>query len=334
MKKTIGLILILSLLVVGLTSTVIAREITIKDYDGVSSTVDAPVDTIVSLNASLNQLLMALDSFDKVVAIDQNSKEDLYPQPRKALKVVGDNSHHPKVEAIAELDPDVVLASTMLTDDHREKISSFGIPVVVERMSDSERLEKTIDNIGALVGKEERANQLFDFISKYRNIIEERVAGLDEGDRTKVYWEWYKPYKTGSSGASVHPQIVAGGGENICANAKGRYPTVSSEYVWERNPEVIIKQAGRGDSVESMKKARNKLMNRDSLESTDAVENESVYVITWNVTSGLPSVVGELYFAKWIQPELFKDIDPTEVYAELLEKFLDVSNYTPRAYPY
>ena len=332
LKKGI-IISMMLIMVLGSFSLATAEEITVEDYEGHKVTLETPVRKIVCTTTSANQIIMALDSFDKVIAWDKNSQEDIFPRPEKSRKVVADSSHSPQIEAIAELDPDLVIADTMLQEAHRKKIESFDIPVIVERMSDSDRLLTTIKNIGKIVEKEERAQELISFINRYRKIIEKRTTDLSKEDKRKVYWEWYKPFKTGSSGASVHPKIMQAGGINICADAKGRYPTVSSEYVWESNPEVIVKQASRGASEAEMKEAFNKIIRRTSLSSTAAVQNEEVYVITWDITGGLPSIIGDLYFAKWIQPDLFKDINPEKVYGKLLQKFFGVKEFTSRVYP-
>ena len=328
-KLLLSLMIVLILLLVP---TISAKEVTIEDADGFKTTINTPVETIVCLSNSTNQIITALNSFDKVIAWDKSSQEDMFPQPERDLKVVAGNSRSPQIEAIAELNPDIVIADTMLQDDHRKKIKSFGIPIIVERTSDPERLLTTISNIGKIVGKNKRADDLISFIQQYRNLIEKRINKLAESEKKKVYWEWYEPFKTGAKGSNVNPKIEQAGGINIAVDAQGRYPTVSSEYVWESNPEIIIKQATRGATKSEMKKAYHKIINRDSLKSTKAVKNNNVHVITWDIFSGLPSIVGDLYFAKWIHPELFKDINPEKVYSELLNRFLGVDDFTKRVY--
>ncbi|MFW6036180.1 MAG: ABC transporter substrate-binding protein, partial [Halothermotrichaceae bacterium] len=215
-KNLVISMMIIGLLIMGIS--VSAEEVTVEDYDNFKVNIDTPVNTIVCLSTSANQVLMALNSFNKVIAWDKNSDEGIFPEPEREIKVAAKSSHSPQIEAIAELDPDLVIADTMLQDDHRQKIESFEIPVIVERLSDSERVFTTIRNIGKVLEKEERAEKLITFISEYREMIEERTqkANLSKDEKTKVYWEWNKPFKTGSSGASVHPKIVQAGGINIC----------------------------------------------------------------------------------------------------------------------
>jgi len=51
------------------------------------------------------------------------------------------------------------------------------------------------------------------------------------------------------------------------------------------------------------------------------------------VASGIRSVVGDLYLAKWFHPDLFKDIDPEAVHRELLQKFFGLEPDGVYVYP-
>ncbi len=324
----VGLFLFTGLLAVP---AVAGGMLTIIDYDGFESTLDLPIQRIVCLSPSLNQILYALDAGERIVGRDSKSQ---FPLEVLSLPVVAKSSHSPQIEAILELKPDLIIADTMLGDDHRKKFNQFNIPVVVERPSDPERLFQTIRNLALLVQKEERGEELISFISNYEELIKSRLAGLNEGERPKVYWEWNKPYKSASAASSVHPRINLAGGKNICAELEGRYPVVSREYVWARNPQVIILMAGRGSSVEEMQVVREKAVQRTGLKETTAVKEQRVYVITWDVHNGLPSIIGSLYYAKWFHPALFADIEPARVYAELLSKFFKIKEANPCVYPF
>ncbi len=39
------------------------------------------------------------------------------------------------------------------------------------------------------------------------------------------------------------------------------------------------------------------------------------------MTTGVRSIIGELYLAKWFHPDHFEDIDPEEVHEELVQQF-------------
>ncbi|MCK4258131.1 MAG: ABC transporter substrate-binding protein [Halanaerobiales bacterium] len=329
-KKNIIVCLILLLMVSTISGLVFAdQKVTLVDYDGVEVQINAPVQRIVCISSALNEILCVLNAGDKIVGRDSKS---VFPPILADVTVVARSSAKPQIEAVLELDPDVIIADTMLKDDVRKKFEAFGVPVIVERGSDPERLFQVIRNLALIVENQECGEKLVSFISSYENLIKERLAGLSDEEKVRVYWEWNKPYKTGSAGASCTPRIIFTGGKNICHDAEGKYPVVSSEYIWERNPEVIVKMASRGDSLEIMKQTFEEIMTRQGLKETDAVKNNNVHVISWEIHNGLRSVIGSLYYAKWLHPEKFEDIDPEQIHKKLLKDFYGFESSNPVVY--
>lgn len=328
-KRMIMCLLMVSLVVVQSVNTHAANRLHLTDYDGVVTQVNLPVLRIVSLSSALTEILWALGSGDKVVGVDANSR--LFPK-MDSLPVVGNNSSAPQLEAVLQLKPDVIFADTMLTEDARKKFALFGIPVIVERTSDPTRLDQTVRNVAAVVEKVERGEEILAFIHKYQNLISERVKDLREEERTRVYWERSTPYKTGSAESSVHLRIRQTGGTNICQDGVGKYPVVSAEYVWQQNPEVIIKMTSRGDSREVMRSEHEELMNRVGLKNTSAVKDKRVYIISWEIHNGLRSIIGDLYYAKWSYPDRFQDLHPDEVHHEMNELFFQLGQFNDVVY--
>ncbi|MCP1391366.1 MAG: hypothetical protein J5I35_01235 [Methanothrix harundinacea] len=64
-----------------------------------------------------------------------------------------------------------------------------------------------------------------------------------------------------------------------------------------------------------------------------AVKDERVYIITSGIVGGAPSVIGDLYLAKWFHPDLFEDVEPESVHGELLQKFLGLELDGVYVYP-
>ncbi|MEM3623774.1 MAG: hypothetical protein QXL52_00520, partial [Nitrososphaerales archaeon] len=78
---------------------------------------------------------------------------------------------------------------------------------------------------------------------------------------------------------------------------------------------------------------REEILSRPELQNVDAIKNGKVYICDWKIRGGICSVVGYLYFAKWIQPELFQDIDPAQVMEELYQQFFGITVQGVFAYP-
>ncbi len=322
-RQTKGILVIAALccVLVGFGVNVFAQEsVTVVDSDGFEVEIALPVERIVCISSALNEILGALGVSDKVIGRDESS---VFPAVLERVPVVAGSSYRPQIEAIVELNPDIVIADTMLQDEARNKFLAFGIPTIAERSSDADNLFTVIRRLAKITGTEQKGEELISFISTYRNIIVERVGNMPIEERTRIYWEWREVYKSGSSASLIQPTIDMAGAVNICADLEGDYPQVSSEYIIEENPEVIIRMESRGSSFERLVESWQEITSRVGLQETDAVRNNQVYIITWDIHNGLPSIAGDLYYAKLSHPELFTDIDPEKVYVELLEKFFD-----------
>lgn len=296
---------------------------TIVDVQGRAVSVDQPVQRIVCLSTGLNEILAVLGAADLVVGRDRRSE---FPDTIAPAEVVGDSSRVPQIEAILALQPDLVIADTMLSADSRAKLESFGVPVIVERGTDPERLFAAIENLSLVLEAQARAAEVMDFIQRYEKLIADRVETLEKHQRPRVFWEWRGPYHTGSRASTVDPRITNTGGKNIARDLTGDYPVVSSEFVWERDPQVIVKMASRDDNLESIKGYYDDLTSRLGLRDTAAVRDGRVHILSWDVHNGIRSIIGSLYYAKWFHPELFVDVDPGSIHADLLSQFYSVHN--------
>ena len=309
------------------------ERVTIVDYTGKSMEIPSPAETVISLSSHASEILCALEGGDRIVGRGGSST---FPPYLEDVPVVGESSYTPNIELILQLDPDVLVADTMLSDDGREKIESAGIPVIVDRFSDPDRTIANIRNLGLILGKEARAKELANFIENYRSVIEDRISDLEEVDKPIVLCEWGSPWKVATPGTSYGNKIMAAGGTSIAADeTAGKYVVVSSEWVAERNPEIIVFQVfGKvPPTAEELEKTRDEILSRPGLSEVEAVKDGRVYIITSGIVGGAPSVIGDLYLAKWFHPDLFEDVDPEAVHGELLQRFLGLELDGVYVYP-
>ena len=338
-KYLVGLILVLafSLLVCGCgprkereSSSPQKTVVTIIDDKDKSVEIACPVDKVVSITSGVSEVICALGAEDKIISRDAKS---LFPASLAKIPEVAEASYKPNLELIIESNPDVVIADSMLKDEMREKIEAAGIPVWVYVTSEVETLPKMIEDLGTVLGKKEQAQEMIDFSNKYYKIIDERVSKLAEEDKPLVYYEWRKPYHSISSKGSAHKRIVQSGGINIAADEPVSSPTLTPEWIAEKDPEIIVRMGSIEDSSEQMKELHQEVVSRPGLNKTKAVQEDRVYILRWDVAKGLRSVIGSLYFAKWFHPELFTDIDPEAVHKELLKKFYNLELEETCIYP-
>ncbi|HOT06362.1 MAG: Cobalamin-binding protein precursor [Methanosaeta sp. PtaB.Bin039] len=298
--------------------------VTVVDFAGKSISADAPVRSIVSLAAGASEIICALDGGESLLGRSANSD---YPPYMDTVATVGKSSFTPDIELILELGPDMVVADTMISDSDKKTLEDAGIPVMEEKFIDPLRTIVIMENLGRVMGKEERARELVGFIKSYRDLIQDRVATLPEEDLPEVFFEWYAtPYRTVSSSGSYHNFITFAGGLNVAAdlgNESNSYPDVSPEWVVDIDPDVILQSepSTKSYTKDDLADLRERIMKRPELRSVKAKESGRVFVMSGKITSGIRAIVGELYLAKWLHPRLFEDVDPDAVHRELIEKF-------------
>jgi iron complex transport system substrate-binding protein len=295
--------------------------VTVFDKDGNGIEVTYPVDKVISINSGMTALIYALGQGDKLVGRDAFST---FPETAtENVVVVAETSAKTNLELMIGQAPEVVVADGMFHSENRDKLGTAGISSYVDSTSDPERLVPLIQNLGLMLGAEDRAEELVQFVTQKVNIVDERIAELERegGDKPKVFFEWNSPLKTGNAQTSFHAPIAQAGGINIAADQEVRTPDMSSEWVIQQNPDVIINRISGDATLEEMQQTRDEIMNRPGWENINAVKNNRVYVIKADVFLTFRYPVGLLYYATWFHPELFQDIDPEAVHQEVIETF-------------
>jgi iron complex transport system substrate-binding protein len=308
--------------------------VTIVDATGSQVNVTLPVERIVSLNPGLTELVCALGCADRVVGRDENS---VFPDSISGKPVAGQNSYDPNMEVLLEMAPDVVIADSMLSYNAEtlEKLKSAGLPVIIEEPSTVSRMKIITSNFGLVLGKEEKAEEINEYIASYENLVNDRIKDLTSSEKPSVYIEWYMTWQSFGEGSVGNEIIVDAGGVNIASGITNAAPTLSPEYVVEQNPDVIIRMIS-GDLIGNatgFEATRNELLNRIGLSDVSAVKEGKVYVYDPVILEGIRYPVGLLYWAKWFHPSLFEDIDPAAVHAQLIQQFFGVTLEGVHAYP-
>jgi iron complex transport system substrate-binding protein len=310
------------------------ETVTIVDVTGAQVNVTLPVEKVVSLNPGLTEIICALECEDRIVGRDENS---VFPASVSEKPVVGQNSYDPNLEVLLEMEPDVIVADSMLSynTEDLDKIATAGLPLVIEEPSNVSRLKTVTNNFGLIFGKEEKAEEINNYITSYENLVNERVQELASSEKPTVYIEWYQAWQTFTGDSVANEIIVDAGGVNIAAEITTTAPVLSPEYVVEKNPDIILRMIS-GDLIGNatgFEATHSELMNRAGLDEVTAIKDGKVYVYDPIVVEGIRYPVGLLYWAKWFHPSLFEDVDPAAVHAELLQQFFDVTLEGVHTYP-
>lgn len=277
------------------TPEVATYPVSIVDSTGTTITLNEEPQKIVSLAPSTTEILGALGVTDKVVG---RTKYCNYPEAITEAQDVGGTSN-PNVETIVALQPDLVVASTHVSDEVISKLREVNIPVAF--LNEQENFEGTysaIENIGLLVGRTKEAEQV---VAGMKAQIEEtmnKVNALNKEVKPRVYYAvWYGDSDSTAGGDTfIGEMITLAGGDNVAKDVEGW--SISKEKIVEGDPDMIIVPAGNG-----LKEA---FETTEFYKDLRAVQEGHIYEINQDMISRQGPRLAEAFskLAQIINPEL------------------------------
>jgi iron complex transport system substrate-binding protein len=190
---------------------------------------------IVSLSPTATETLFAIGAGDQVVAVDDQSN---YPNRAPHTSLSG---FTPNVEAIAALDPDLVVIA-FDPKGLSGALDRLGIPVVFQNAAATlPAAYRQIRQLGLVTGHAQEANALAARMNRrIRAIVDKVHAKLQ---KASVYHELDENLFSVTSDTFVGRVYAMFGLTNIADAAKGAgsdYPQLSAEYVVAANPDLIV----------------------------------------------------------------------------------------------
>lgn len=189
---------------------------------------------VISLGPNMTELIFTLNLSDTLVGRTIYCN---YPEEVLEIKEVG-TLMEPNFELIAELEPDLVLASTHVSEATMEKLRELDIPVLM--LYEEEELEgmvKIITLLGEVFDINKAALHLSDdFMRRIDRVRLERPV-----EKPRIYYVvGFGEYGEFTAGKEtfIHDIIVAAGGENIAADVEGW--SYSLEELIEQDPDMIL----------------------------------------------------------------------------------------------
>lgn len=213
----------------------IIRGITIIDSYNRSVTIEKPARRVVSTAPNVTETIFALGKGELLVG-----RTDFCDYPEEALNITSIGSlMEPDIEAIAELSPDIVIASTHFTKESMEKLTNLSIPVVILTNEDSfEGSYRTIEDISRILGAEKEGNKLINNMKATLDKVMEAVSGKE---KPSVYYViGFGEYGDFTAGGDtfISQIIEMAGGDNIAKDIEGW--SFSLEAIIESDPDILI----------------------------------------------------------------------------------------------
>ena len=309
------------------------KELTVVDSADKIVTLNKPIERIIVSGGNHAEAIMILKAVDKVVGVGDwiTTQGILYPELSKLPSVGGFCSgyNEPDIEAIFELEPDILFTYATHTPELDEKLGAVGMPILCLDFCDPINYTEEIEKLGYISNRREEAQEYIDFCNECMNQILEKTESLPEEDKPRVYYET-SDYHTANTRTPFGVMISLAGGINIAADLEEKppwsgYPEVDPEWVIEQDPEIILKsayyEAGYDiDDPTGIKAAREAVLSRPELAHVSAIKNKAVYMNTFGLF-GTYYYVSVAYMAKWFHPDLCEDLDPQAIHQEYLTRF-------------
>jgi iron complex transport system substrate-binding protein len=313
-----------------------AGKRTIVDQLGREVIIPAKVDRVVVLMHNALIMMLELGAQDQIVGVLKRWPQyisagikDAWPQ-LDTVATPGD-LRTVNVESVLALNPDLVIVTHYAIETVGKQLEAVGVPVVGISLYKAEYEEASVLNpvlkdpdkaytegmkegillLGNILDRKERAQKLVAHILENRKLVEDRLAGLRKEDRVTTYMAYPKMYSMGH-GKYAMVIMERAGGLNVAAELNG-YQKVSMEDALKWNPAVIFTQERYRPVADEIRKA-------DAWQAIDAVKSDRVYVTPeyvkpWGHPCPESIGLGELWMAKKLHPDKFKDID-MQAYAD------------------
>ncbi|MFK0205021.1 ABC transporter substrate-binding protein [Agrobacterium sp. NPDC090283] len=344
-----------------------AEKVTVKDVTGRDVEVNVPVSHVILGEGRQIYFLAALDKenpFQHVVGWrDDLAKADpetyaaylaKYPEIAKLPTFGGMKDGTFDIEQAVALKPDVILmnidAKTATEEaGYIEKLAKVGIPLVYVdfREKPMENTEPSMRLMGQLTGKEKIAE---DFIKFRADSIAKVTDTLEKANPKKpvVFMERAGGYSDDCcmsfGNENFGKMVELAGGINMAKDIiPGTFGTVNPEQIIASNPEQIIITGGNWNGYvpggnwvgvgygADLKEAHRKLENltkRPAFTGVQAVKDGNVHAIWHQFYNNPYQFVAVQEIAKWLHPDLFRDLDPEATFKELHARFLPLE-YKP-----
>lgn len=317
-----------------------AQSITFTDVTGQEVNLAGPAKRIVTLPQPAAVTVIAVDgSAEHLIGMNPGSRRAfesgllsaMFPEAASVESGVvseGGNGFMPNVEAIAALQPDVVIQWGARGDDIVYPLKNAGIPVALMVGGGSggteELARQNIKMVADLLGKPERADELFAWRDEVLDQIKTTLAAHPDVKRpTLLHLRSSKGKFTATGENSYQNFYIDLVGAKNAGEGLGVSAEVNAEQIATWNPDIIMLTAHEADA------GRETIYEDGILSQTNAALSGRVYKTpnggyVWDSASP-ESPFTWMWLANLAHPDLFQ----FDLRAEVKEGFERLYNYSP-----
>lgn len=338
------------------------NAITVTDVEGRTVTFDKlPERVILSEGRGVfaTSILDREHPLDKVVGMGNDLEQadpSYYDNFKKSVPELADvttigNMNHGDVtvENLLALNPDVVVMSadaykTSGTNGLLQKLDDAKIKYVVTdfRQHPLENTTKSVEMLGTVLGKEDKAKEFTKEWTDKVNTVKERVEKLNDRPSTFVWRAaGLKECCSTVNDSNLGEMINLAGGDNLGDHlVDGASGSVTAEQLIASQPAAIIATGGSwapdkdkpevvphvalgyNSDPETAQKTLQGLLATPGFEELKAPKDDEFFAVWHQFYDSPLNYIAIEQFAKWLHPDEFKDLDPEKDLKEAHKKYV------------
>lgn len=305
-----------------------ASKVTVRDALGRDLDIALPVRRMVVLSGDAMEVVRILKAQDRVVGITDFVAGETGFWGSIARRPAVGKWNEPNYEVITDLYPDLVLCYGRNPGPEAErKFKALGIALLRLDFYRPSTLLQEVATLGKVLQREHEAQAFITWYQQKLDFIAERTTMKKE--RPSVYLESYSDFHTCGPGSGIDEMCILAGGYNIASTLSIPYSEITSEWLLNENPDVVVKACVSPDAYDTRTMDRlsscyASIESRPVWSETAALRNNRVHVLAGDVCAGPRAIIGILYMAKWFHPRAMADLDPEGLHREYLQTFHDM----------
>ena len=206
------------------------------------------------------------------IAVPDTAKD--LPARFDGLPDIG-NAMDPDAEIIKSLNPTEVLSVSTLEYDLKDKFEQLKIPVDFVDLTSIDSMMAEITVLGERYNRVDEAEALNAELQTQMDEVK-TVASTKDKPRVLILLGVPGSYLVGTENSYAGDLVRLAGGENVMAGQEAEYLPSNSEYLYESNPDIILRLAhGMPDEVIEM--FDEEFQKNDVWKHFNAVKNGEVY---------------------------------------------------------
>jgi iron complex transport system substrate-binding protein len=291
-----------------------AQEIVFKDQVDREIRLAKPAERVVSIVIPMASTLIALDGgTSKLVGMNPTAKSaiiegilgKIFPEAKDIPSDVTSPSFVPNVEALAAVDPDLVVQWGNEGEDKVAPLLNAGLNTMLILYGTEELTRDYMTIAATALGRPDRIRELVEWRDRMQKQIQASVAAIPKDKRPRVLYlgrALTDLNASGSNGSYTNWAIELAGGKNAAEQLAGTV-SINKEQIAAWNPDVILLNAFEADLEV------NWVYNDPIVSLTNAARNRKVYKLPlggyrWDPPSQ-ESPLSWMWLANLLHPDVF-----------------------------